>query len=163
MTQTLPVVAHQHHERLLRMVDSIPTLADDLLTDAAGAQPALVTLGAELEQSLVPHMEAAEHALYPVLEQLFQNRHSMTPMRREHDEVRRLIGAIGAMATRIDPGRHAIGPSLTMRRALFRLYALLKIHLAEEEVYLRIVEHGVDEDTAGVLAAAMDHPGFPSA
>ena len=41
---------------------------------------------------------------------------------------------------------------------MFQLYALLKVHLAEEEAYLRIVNHGVTTDVADVMAAAMEHP-----
>jgi hypothetical protein len=57
----------------------------------------------------------------------------------------------------------ALGKRLALRRVLFQLYALLKIHLAEEEAYLRIVDHGVSDDVADLLAAALDHPGFRSA
>lgn len=160
MARTLPSVAHQHHERLERIVDSIPSLADALLRDAALAHSQLVALRGDLHLTLVPHMEAAEHTLYPVLEQLFQNRHSMTPMRREHEEVRRLIASLGSIATS-EHARHPIGQTLGLRRSLFRLYALLKCHLAEEEVYLRILEHGVNDETASLLAAAIDHPGAP--
>ena len=35
---------------------------------------------------------------------------------------------------------------------MFQLYSLLKIHLAEEEAYLRIVEHGVTTDVADMIA-----------
>ena len=42
---------------------------------------------------------------------------------------------------------------------LFQLYALLKIHLAEEEAYLRLVDNGVTDDVAELLAAAMGHAG----
>ena len=52
---------------------------------------------------------------------------------------------------------------MALRRVLFQLYALLKIHLAEEEAYLRVVDHGVSSDVADLLAAALDHPGFQSA
>jgi hypothetical protein len=38
------------------------------------------------------------------------------------------------------------------------LYALRKVHLVEEELYLHIVQSGVSEETATVLAAAMEHP-----
>ncbi len=39
---------------------------------------------------------------------------------------------------------------------MFPLFALLKIHLAEEEAYLRIDEHrGLTADVADMLAAAM--------
>ena len=42
--------------------------------------------------------------------------------------------------------------------ALFQLYALLKMHLAEEDAYLRIIDHGVPGDVGELLAAAMEHP-----
>ena len=37
-----------------------------------------------LTGTLVPHVDAAERTLYPELERMLQNRHSMAPMRREH-------------------------------------------------------------------------------
>ena len=41
---------------------------------------------------------------------------------------------------------------------IFRLYALLKVHLVEEELYVGIVNKGVTADVADVLAAGLDHP-----
>jgi hypothetical protein len=81
-------------------------------------------------------------------------------MRREHAEVRRLTAEFARLAGQIEGPRVAIGTRLAIRRILFQLYALLKIHLAEEEAYLHIVEHGVSDDVAEVLAAGLDHPGF---
>ena len=40
---------------------------------------------------------------------------------------------------------------------------MVNLHLAEEEVYLRIVDHGVTTDVADLLAAALEHPGFRTA
>jgi len=48
--------------------------------------------------------------------------------------------------------------TLALRRVLFQLYALLKVHLAEEEAYLRIVERGVPDDIADAVTAALAHP-----
>ena len=53
------------------------------------------------------------------------------------------------------PGRSR---SLALRRIMFRLYALLKVHLAEEETYLGMVNNGVTDEVAEMLAAALDHP-----
>ena len=63
----------------------------------ASSQIALDETCAFLSDLLVPHMEAAERALYPELERLLQNRHSMTPMRREHDEIRAEVKKLDAM------------------------------------------------------------------
>jgi iron-sulfur cluster repair protein YtfE (RIC family) len=160
MTQTLPQVAHEHHERLLHHVNQMPEIADRFLTAPADeVRRSVDAMSAFLSDTLVPHVDAAERALYPELERMFQNRHSMAPMRREHAEVRRLVAAFAKLTTQVDAGQVTIGRTLALRRVIFQLYALLKIHLAEEEAYLRIVDHGVTSDVADMLAAAMEHPG----
>ncbi len=159
MSQTLPQVGHQHQERLLQHVDRIPEVADLLLDGKADdIRREVDDMSAFLTGTLIPHMEAAEQTLYPELERMFQNRHSMTPMRREHAEVRALVARFAEMAGQVDAGRLTLGRALAFRRVAFQLYALLKIHIAEEEAYLRIVDHGVDADVAEVLAAALEHP-----
>jgi iron-sulfur cluster repair protein YtfE (RIC family) len=160
MNQTLPQVAHEHHERLLHHVNRMPEVADALLTaKAADAVASLDEMSAFLTGTLIPHIDAAERTLYPELERMFQNRHSMAPMRREHGEVRRLVAELAKLTAEVDASRLTLGRTLALRRVLFHLYALLKIHLAEEEAYLRIVEHGVTTDVGDMLAAAMEHPG----
>jgi hypothetical protein len=159
MTQTLPQVGHEHHARLLHHVDALPAMADGLLTaTTADAHGSLVATEAFLTGTLLPHMDAAERTIYPQLERMFQNRHSMAPMRREHDEVRRLVAEYAAVVAKVGDGPVTLGRTLAIRRVLFQLYSLLKIHLAEEEAYLRIVDHSVTSDIADVLAVAMEHP-----
>ena len=164
MTQTLPQVGHEHHERLLQHVNQLPEIADRLLTAPADELRTEVDgIAGFLTGTLVPHVDAAEKTLYPELERMYQNRHSMSPMRREHVEVRRLVGEFAKLTAQIDAGHTSLCRTLAVRRVLFQIYALLKIHLAEEEVYLRIVIHGVGTDVAEALAAALDHPGFRTA
>ena len=159
MTQSLPQVAYEHHARLLHHVDALPAMADGLMTaTAAEARASLTETREFLEGTLLPHIDASERTIYPELERMFQNRHSMAPMRREHAEVRRLVVELGAAAEKQATGPMTLGRTLAIRRIVFQLYALLKIHLAEEEAYLRIVEHGVASEITDVLAAAMEHP-----
>jgi hypothetical protein len=35
---------------------------------------------------------------------------------------------------------------------------VLRIHLVEEEIYIHLIERGVEPEAADTLAAAMDHP-----
>jgi hypothetical protein len=164
MTQTLPQVAHEHHERLLHHVNQMPEIADLLLTEpAAEVLRSTAEMSAFLTGTLIPHIDAAERTLYPELERMLQNRHSMGPMRREHAEIRALVVDFGKLTGEVDATRVTLGRSLALRRVMFKLYALLKIHLAEEEAYLRIVEHDVTAEIGDVLAAALDHPGFTRA
>jgi iron-sulfur cluster repair protein YtfE (RIC family) len=110
----------------------------------------------------LPHMEQAEAALYPELERLLQNRHAMTPMRREHAEIRELISTLSELRAHLDAGPLHMGECVALRRVVFRLYALLKVHLAEEHLYVGILERGASEQGSADLAAAMDHAGITS-
>jgi iron-sulfur cluster repair protein YtfE (RIC family) len=159
MASTLPTVAHEHHERLLAHVDRMPAIGDAIGTQAAdGWRTELADLASFLTGTLIPHMEAAERTLYPELERILQNQHSMTPMRREHEQMQRLVAELAALREHLGVRVPSTREVVALRRSVFSLYALLKIHLAEEELYLRIVEHGVTSEAAGVLAAAMEHP-----
>lgn len=159
MTPTLPGVAHEHHARILASVNQFPAMADALLEDGGvAAQPELSAARDFLNGTLLPHMAAAERSIYPELERMLQNRHSMTPLRREHEEIRGMISRFGSLVGELHGTSVALPRALAIRRIMFQLYAMLKIHLAEEEAYLHIVEHGVTEDAGEILAAAMEHP-----
>jgi hemerythrin-like domain-containing protein len=160
MTASLPRVAHEHHDRLMHHVDTMTMVGDQLgAASVAELRPRVDDLAAFLNGLLLPHMEAAERTLYPELERMLQNRHSMTPMRREHDEIRKLVAELVRLQQRLDTGPLHTGETVALRRVIFRLYALLKVHLAEEELYLGIIEHGVSAESAEKLAAALDHSG----
>jgi hypothetical protein len=164
MAQTLPQVTHEHHERLLHHVNRMPETGDALLdATAEKVREDMEAMSRFLNTLLLPHLEASEAAIYPELERMMQNRHSMTPMKREHAEIRRLVSEIDRLSTGIGTGHLSLARAIALRRVVFQLYALLKIHLAEEETYIRIVEHGVTADVGELIAAAMAHSGVPEA
>lgn len=94
--RSLPETSHEHHDRIIPHVDRLPELAEML-----GNVPATEFAAAFDEQyrfvvgQLVPHMAAIEATLYGDLERLMGGRHSMAPMREEHQHLRRLIGVLG--------------------------------------------------------------------
>jgi hemerythrin-like domain-containing protein len=161
MTSTLPRVTHEHRERLARHVNAMPAVGDLIGTaPVAELAPRVDEMCRFLTDLLVPHMEAAERALYPELERMLQNRHSMTPMRREHVEIRSLVDDLARRRTGIDEGRLAVGEAVALRRVVFRLYAMLKVHIAEEQLYLDLVEHDASADAGEALASALEHAGI---
>ena len=91
---------------------------------------------------------------------MLQNRHSMTPMRREHVEIRTLVDDLARRRTGIDEGRLTVAEAVALRRVVFRLYAMLKVHLAEEQLYLDLVEHDVSAEAGETLASALEHAGI---
>ena len=106
---------------------------------------------------LLPHMEAIETTLYGELDRLMEGRHSMAPMRREHAELRRLIESTGQYHDLVATGRLGMAEAMGLRRALYRLHALLRVHLAEEELYLRVLEGNLSEAEKDELARGIDH------
>jgi len=159
MATTLPVQTHQHHERIMSYVDRMPALGDLIGTSQSAAlRTQLDELVPFLTGTLLPHVDSAEKTLYPELERLQQNAHSMSPMRREHAQIRKLVDEIAALRRTFDVGNPGVRDTVALRRSTFGLYGLLKVHLAEEELYMHIVERGVSADAANALAAAMDHP-----
>lgn len=159
MTSTLPRVTHEHHERLMQHVDHLPAIGDMLLTaPIEELRSKLVEVDELLNGLLLPHLAAAEENLYPELERMLQNRHSLAPLRQEHEAIRRRVAEFSRLREGIDDHRPSVGQAVALRRVVYRLYALLKIHLVEEEIHIRLIDRGVAPEAAEVIAAAMDHP-----
>jgi hypothetical protein len=160
--KTLPAVSHEHHDRLMAIVDELNGMADcsdgDCLDTSRlrEARPAIARIHHDLTTLLIPHMEAVEAAVYPTLERLLADRWAVAPMRDEHAEIRRLTGLIGHFVDHPDSHLDR-GVVLLMRRCLLRLYAILKSHLAEEELYEPILENRLTAAEAAELAHSLDH------
>ena len=155
---SLPQTGHEHHGKLIPHVDQLAVIADTIgyvPSDVLGAR--LVKECRFINDQLVPHMQAAEATLYPELERLVQNRHSMTPMRREHEEMRRLIDDLGRMRDRFVSDHVGRAEEMGLCRILYRMFSIVKVHLAEEELYLGVLDHNLSDDEKDALARAMDH------
>ena len=158
MTATLPAIVHEHHEHLLTHIDRMPAIGDAIgVAPATELATAIDELAGFLAGTLLPHLDAAERAIYPELERLLQNQHSMKPMRREHEEVRRRIAEIGELRDLLDAAKPSTRTQIGLRRSIFGLYALLKVHLAEEELYLRVLERNLSGEAVEALARGIDH------
>jgi hypothetical protein len=162
--QALTRVSHEHHEKLWGFVNQLNDLADCMNCDCldsgrlAEQLPQLREVQDGLVTQLIPHMEAVEAAVYPTLERLAADRNTTAPLGVEHQEIRRLVAALGEFADNplAHDDRYAV---LALRRVLLRLYALLKVHLAEEEMYIPVLEGRLTPAAEEALARALDHQG----
>ena len=156
---SVSMAGHEHHERIHTMLDGLPALADmlDERPRPARFEERYQALYGFVTGTLMPHVEVVEATLYPELDRLMQNRHSMVQMRREHQEIGQLVERLGTFREAIEAD--ALGPagSIGLRRVLYRLYALLKVHLAEEEEYLRVLEHNLSADEQAQLVEGLQH------
>ena len=156
---SVSMAGHQHHARISTALDQMPALADmlDERPRPAAFEARYAELYAFVTETLVPHMEVVEANLYPELERLMQNRHSMVQMRREHEDLHELIKRLGEFGEAIEAD--ALGPagSIGLRRVLYRVYAVLKVHLAEEEEYLRVLDHNLSNEEQAELVDSLEH------
>ena len=158
----LTTVSHKHHDQLGHHVRQLDELADCLNADCLdsvgliGHLPQLREARDGLTGHLLPHMDTVEAAVHPTLERIMTDHDRVVPMGLEHAEIRRLVAALDVYID--DPETHQDRASvLSLRRILLRLHALLKAHLAEEELYIPILEDRLTPVEEQALARALDH------
>jgi len=157
---SLRTTSEEHHARLVPHVDRLLTLAEMVgHVDCASIHVAFEEEYAFVVSQLLPHMATIEQALYEPLEQLMGHRHSMAPMRAEHRAVERLVEELGRYRRHVDGCTWGAVEGMALRRALYRLHAILKVHLAEEELYLGVLERNLTDADKDVLARSLDHAG----
>ena len=143
---SLTDASHEHHGRITEHVDRLPGIADTIgRVDAAALWVAFQPEYVFISGRLVRHMSAIESSLYDPLQRLMAGRHSMAPMRREHEELLRLIDSLGDFAATLKEGELDQDEGIALRRALYRLHSIVKVHLAEEELYLGVLDHNLTE------------------
>jgi hypothetical protein len=155
---SLRTTSQEHHAKLLPHVDRLAAIAEMIgRDDCPSIHIAFEEEYAVIVGQLVPHMDAIEANLYAQLERLMGRRHSMAPMREEHEQMRRLIEVVGGYREHVADCRLGALEGLALRRALYRLYSILKVHLAEEELYLGVLEQNLTDEEKDVLARGIDH------
>jgi hypothetical protein len=157
---SLKAVSHEHHDRIMPHVDALAALAE--MIDGPDRQQFAERFEVEcafIVDQLVPHIEAIESTLYGELERLMGGRHSMQPMRDEHEQLHRLFQALCQHRGQIAAGTFDDAEAMALRRVLYRLYTLLKVHLAEEELYLGVIDRDLSPAEKEALARGIDHAG----
>jgi len=141
-----------HIERLRLAADSVGEASPEALR--GGVDEAYDFLG----HHLLPHAEAEERALYPVVNRVIGGAEATHTMSRDHVEVRRLTEELRALRNAIAAEPPSESQQRELRRVLYGLYALVKVHFAkEEEVYLPLLDERLSADEAKALFAAMGH------
>jgi hypothetical protein len=160
--QTLTDVTHEHHALLWQDLEQLREIVDCLDSDCLdraeleAGLPRLRAVHDGLQLRLLPHMEVVEAAVYPTLERLAADHGTTVTMAEDHQHIRRLMQQLDVFIE--DPAAHTDRSSvLVLRRIVLRLYALLTTHLAEEELYLPILEDRLNPAQEAAIARALDH------
>jgi hemerythrin-like domain-containing protein len=131
--------------------------------DAVGRAPleALRTLVDDsyrfLDEHLIPHARTEERFLYPAVNRAVGAAEMTATMERDHVEVIALTERLSELRARLaEAGELDDDLALALRRVLYGLHALVKVHFAkEEEVYLPILDDRLSAHDAHELFEAM--------
>ncbi len=110
-----------------------------------------------LTHHLLPHAQAEDEALYPVVQKVMGASQATATMSREHLEVERLTEELDSLRVHRSQLTITTIQAQAMRRVLYGLYAILKVHFAEEEeVFLPLLDARLSVTEANELFAHMD-------
>jgi heavy metal translocating P-type ATPase len=130
------------HRELLVAVDQIRSTADrlDTLPPAAALAEAR-EVHRFLVGRLLPHEEAEDELLYPAVAELVGGDDPTVTMSRGHAEIAHLTRLLGRLLADLGPAGPAAEDLPDLRRALYGLHAVLRLHFAQEdEAYLPLLE-----------------------
>ena len=147
------------HKELYPEIETLRSAADEIgETLSPLARADLAAAYDFLAHHLLPHAQAEEAALYPVVQQVMGTPYGPATMSRDHKEVDRLTAELAALRLNVT------GDSLTalqvrdLRRVLYGLYAIVRLHFAkEEEVYLPLLEIHLSPEQARDMFSAMEN------
>lgn len=140
------------HRELLPELEVLREAATGI--ESADAQALLGRSLDFLQGHLIPHAQAEEAALYPVVERLMGAPAVTATMSRDHVEVGRLTEELGSLQERWTATAE---DRVEARRLLYGLHALLRVHFAkEEEIYLPLLDEKLPDKDAQAMFAAME-------
>jgi iron-sulfur cluster repair protein YtfE (RIC family) len=138
---TLPKVTSERmrleHQELQDLLDRIRTLAERLDRQGSeGVRSGLRELDRLLQEQLLPHERQEEADVYPLVANLLGGRDPMAALSRTHREIVHLVKVYSRLIA--DLPAQGADPALwsDLRRVLFSLEAILRLHIdQEDEVY----------------------------
>lgn len=141
---------HDEHKELLPHVERVLQIADKI----GGAKVDEIRKEIEeaydfLARHLVPHAQAEDEVLYPVVQTVLGSPDATKTISRDHVEVGRYIDELAVLKNELSGNTLTNAQARSLRRVLYGVYALLKVHFAkEEEVYLPILDHHLSPESA---------------
>jgi len=130
------------HKELYPSVETLRLAGDavnESLTSSAHAR--IEEAYTFLTHQLIPHAQAEDKALYPVVQKAMGAGQATATMSRDHVEVGRLTEELGSLRVHKTQLTITSEQAKALRRVLYGLYALVKLHFAkEEEIYLPLLD-----------------------
>src|SRR6266571_6030770 len=154
----LPQHVREEHRELVSRSEVLRIVADSI-----GTSP-IESIREDVGQAytflihhLIPHAQAEEQVLYPTVGRLLRTVEATDTMSRDHLEVIRLTEELEALRLHLFYAPLSESDEKALRRVLYGLYAIIKLHLAkEEEMYLPLLDARLTPGEAQEMFEAME-------
>jgi iron-sulfur cluster repair protein YtfE (RIC family) len=112
--------------------------------------------------SRLPHAEAEEAVLYPLMDKVMGARGATATMVADHREIHRRIDAVAALADAVAQGPPDESEVEALREHLYGLWAIVRLHLEKEEQLLfPLLDEHLSPADARTLRDELDAFGGP--
>jgi heavy metal translocating P-type ATPase len=122
------------HDALGGILDRIRQIADRLDDpDYRDLQPDLVALDARIRDEILPHERSDEAVLHPRLGSALGGHDAMAATSRTHREIVHFARRLHGLIARVPPGGPNREDLSDLRRTMYGLEAIIRLHFAQEE------------------------------
>lgn len=148
----------EEHKELFPHVESLREAAEALDADFSPSTGEKIDAAYDfLTRHLIPHAQAEDAALYPVVQRVMGASRATATMSRDHVEVGRLTEELSQLRTAAKSGTLSTVQVQGLQRVLYGLYALVKVHFAkEEEIYLPLLDDNLTQAEATAMFESME-------
>lgn len=157
MLQILQPLREEHQE-LFPHIKHMQTVADAIgIAPLVSLQQEIDEITAFLVHQLLPHAQAEERVLYPIVDEVVGAPGVTATMSQDHLAIGQLTEELKSQRQKVQGASLQISQQQALRRVLYGLLTLVTVHMAkEEEVYLPLLEAHLTEDTARRLFEDME-------
>jgi len=120
------------HDAVLPLIEQIRTVADAMSTRDRDLPPVRALLH-RLEGELLPHERADEALLVPLVDRTLGGTDATAALSRTHAEIEHQVGRLRRLLAELDSETVQPEDVVELRRLLYGLYAVLRLHNAQEE------------------------------
>ena len=154
----LPQRVRDEHRELMIRIELLRTLADSIgSASAESIREGVGQVYTFLIHQLIPHAQAEEQVLYPTVGRLLRALEATETMSRDHLEVIRLTEELETLRMHLFYTSMSESDEQALRRVLYGLYAIIKLHLAkEEEIYLPMLEARLPAEEVDRMVEVME-------
>jgi soluble P-type ATPase len=120
------------HDAVLPLIEKIRSVADGL-SNSDSDLVTVHTLLDRLERELLPHERADEELLVPLVDRALGGRDATAAMSRTHAEIEHQVSRLRRLLMGLEVETVQPEDVVELRRLLYGLYAVLRLHNAQEE------------------------------